>query len=1022
MNLSKKRLLALAIVATTLLLVQCAEDEGTLNPYVDTEPPQYVISSLTASPLMIEPNKQATIEAKLVDRDDGPVNGHELLFRTDIGTVTSRATTNEQGIAQVTYSAPCSTGYATVVAYAERVIPKTTFVQIGQGALTVSPQSILADGISTAIVFVSLVDPDGKPISGASVTFSTDKGSLDNASAQTDANGYASATLLSEASRNDVTANVRAAICYGDRSYTETAPLTMRGVSISFTADPVQIPADGKSISVITAWLRETASEAPITDVRFDFRTSLGVIEASGTTDENGFARTTLQSSTTPGVATVKGIYGLAVDSTQVTVGNLSLSITADPVQIPADGKSTSAITARLTEAASGLPIVDTQVDFRTSLGVVDASSVTDENGFARATLVSSTAPGVATVKALFGIVADSAQVTLGSLRLSVSAAQERMVADGVSSQYVVATLVTGSNNPVSGVVIDFSTNHGVITRSVTTDSRGMAAALLTSTSYPGSGKVIVSFKGVYKDTVEISFEDPLLDLKPLPMSVKVMGSLSVVTHVSFSDGTPVPDNTSVRFATTQGAIERTGITSSGLTEATLQANGIADDNVIVTAMCGNTTETTQVMFTPGVPGRIVCHALPDTVTVGGTAFSAVVAQVTDIYGNPVEDGTPVAFTMVGGSGWVSPSALTIGGLATARFTPGAGGIARVKASSAPASGETGIVVLAQSAGSVVASPDTAWIAVGDTQGRTQAVITARVYDSHMSPVVDTTHVTFAIAYGPGGGEYLDQPTFGYGPVEKQTSGGMASVTVNAGTKPGTLLMTIQAGDHIATVVKVGIAAGLPDSIFITTGNVVTGGDGVYIEAVSAFVRDKYNNPVEDGTVVYFTLDRSDIGFINPESFTGGGFPCPEFTGTPNKGITHACLKFPTSSMTKAVTIIARCGQLLESQFPTSIPIVLPVTLLVDAVPPSISGAAGGTVAVVVRLSDGYALPIEGACIGFALTGAGSISPAFGVTDQYGTAGTTVTIPAGTPAGKTTVKAKICMSDVEKEVEITIND
>jgi len=214
----------------------------------------------------------------------------------------------------------------------------------------------------------------------------------------------------------------------------------------------------------------------------------------------------------------------------------------------------------------------------------------------------------------------------------------------------------------------------------------------------------------------------------------------------------------------------------------------------------------------------------------------------------------------------------------------------------------------------------------------------------------------------------------------------------------------------------------LPDSIFITTGNVVTGSDGVYIEAVSAFVRDKYNNPVENGTVVYFTLDRSDIGFINPETVTGSAlFPCPEFTSTPNKGITHACLKFPTSSMTKAVTIIARCGQ-LESQFPTSIPIVLPVALLVDAVPPSISGAAGGTVSVVVRLSDGYALPIEGACIGFTLKGAGTIVPDFAATDQYGGAQAVVTIPAGTAAGKTTVKAKICMSDVEKEVEITITE
>jgi hypothetical protein len=123
--------------------------------------------------------------------------------------------------------------------------------------------------------------------------------------------------------------------------------------------------------------------------------------------------------------------------------------------------------------------------------------------------------------------------------------------------------------------------------------------------------------------------------------------------------------------------------------------------------------------------------------------------------------------------------------------------------------------------------------------------------------------------------------------------------------------------------------------------------------------------------------------------------------------------------MTKAVTVVARCGP-LESQFPTSIPIVLPVTLSVDVAPASIVGAAGGDVVVFARLSDGYALPIEGACIRFGLTGAGSVLPGSSVTDVNGTTGAVVTIPAGTAVGKTTVKVKVCLTDVEKDVDITI--
>jgi hypothetical protein len=382
-----------------------------------------------------------------------------------------------------------------------------------------------------------------------------------------------------------------------------------------------------------------------------------------------------------------------------------------------------------------------------------------------------------------------------------------------------------------------------------------------------------------------------------------------------------------VGFETSQGSVTRSAITESGIANASLTPNGLADSRVVVTATCGGTTQTTQVIFMANVPSRVSCRALPDTVPDampdGSTVFSTVVATVTDAYGNAVEDGTPVVFSVTQGTGVITQDAQTSGGLATARFTPRSSGITRLKATCGGASGDVGVVVLAHLPGAVIASPDTAWIAVGDTQDRTQTVVTARVFDSSMNPVADSTGVSFSIEYGPGGGEYLDSPALGYGPVVKQTSSGKAWVTVNSGTKPGTLLMTISAGDRAATAVKIGITAGHPDSIFITTGDIVVGSDCIYVLAVGAIVRDEYNNPVENGIPVYFTLSRSDIGIINPEAVTGGLYPCAEFSATPNKGVTHACLRFPGSSMTKPYSIIARCGN-LESSLSTTVPIVAP--------------------------------------------------------------------------------------------------
>jgi adhesin/invasin len=931
MNLTKQRVFALAVVSATLLSVQCSEKEGPIYPYLDTEPPPYVITWVSANPASVPPGEDLDLQVAVTDRDHFAVEGVTVTFETDFGGLSSAtATTDEEGLAGVVYLAPAATGMASVTAVAEGASSTICSIQVGQGALTVTPASILADGFATAAVEVTVTDGDGDPVAGAQVTFSTDLGSIRGASATTDGDGRAEATLVSVASRVDLAGTVQAAISYDRFNHTETAPCAMRGVSVSVGADPVVMPADGISASAVTAWVRETTS---------------------------------------------------------------------------------------------GAPVANAQVVFGSTLGAISGPAYTDDNGLATTYLVSSTTPGLATITALYGGIDETTQVTFGSLSLSLTAAETKMVADGTSTQNIVATLLSDSHNPVSGVLIDFTTNYGVVTGSAVTDGRGRATAVLTASTAIAHAYVIASFKGVSKDTVIVAFETPMLALRALPVAVtaKPTNSVNIVAYATFAGGAAVPNGTPVAFSTTQGTITATGLVQSGQATSTLRPNGAADDEVTVRATCGYASATTQVMFVPDEAAKVACQALPDTISGGGTSFSLIEARVTDAYGNPVADGTLVTFSLRAGQGLVSPTGLTSAGIATARFSPTGGGIARVRASCDQAYAEAGIVVLAQIAGAIVASPDTAWISVGDGADRKQAVITAQVYDSYMTPVDEGSEVTFEIKSGPGGGEYLDQPGLGYGPVTKETSGGMASVTVNSGTKAGTLLMTITAGDYVATAVKVGISAGLPDSIFITTGETVTGGDGIYVQAVSAIVRDKYNNPVENGTAVYFTLDRPDIGIINPETATGGLFPCTELSAVGNKGVTHACLKFPTSSMTKAYTIVASCGQ-VESQFPTDIPIVLPVRIGIEAVPGTVSGVTGGEVTIFASLWDTYELPVEGACIRFVVDGAGTIEPDFGVTDHYGDAFAVLTIPDSTDAGSTKVKVRVCMTDVEEEVEITITE
>jgi hypothetical protein len=125
--------------------------------------------------------------------------------------------------------------------------------------------------------------------------------------------------------------------------------------------------------------------------------------------------------------------------------------------------------------------------------------------------------------------------------------------------------------------------------------------------------------------------------------------------------------------------------------------------------------------------------------------------------------------------------------------------------------------------------------------------------------------------------------------------------------------------------------------------------------------------------------------------------------------------------MTKAYTIIARCGD-IESQFDTYIPIVLPVAFTIAATPASVSGVTGGDVFISTYLEDdSNTLPITGAGIAFWVDGAGTLSTWWDVTDEWGMAYTTLTIPDSTAEGTTTVSARVGMTDIEASIDITIN-
>ena len=138
------------------------------------------------------------------------------------------------------------------------------------------------------------------------------------------------------------------------------------------------------------------------------------------------------------------------------------------------------------------------------------------------------------------------------------------------------------------------------------------------------------------------------------------------------------------------------------------------------------------------------------------------------------------------------------------------------------------------------------------------ALLRFKVTDSEGIPVdndhADTVH--FRIMNGPQGGEYLY-------PLEMVTVNGYVYTTLNSSTISGPVQIECYIEKENMTIrsipIQIAIYGGLPDdeyfSVAIERVNIAGQVYFGIIDKVTAFVGDKYSNPVAPGTVVYFSTD-----------------------------------------------------------------------------------------------------------------------------------------------------------------------
>ncbi len=194
-------------------------------------------------------------------------------------------------------------------------------------------------------------------------------------------------------------------------------------------------------------------------------------------------------------------------------------------------------------------------------------------------------------------------------------------------------------------------------------------------------------------------------------------------------------------------------------------------------------------------------------------------------------------------------------------------------------------------------------IVVKDGGGLESTFIKAEVYDDEGNLVDTPTLVNFRLEGAPSGVTLND----GGAVATAYTNNGVATVTVNSGTEPGAVRVVVTvdcdedgSADIQSTAVPVIIASGAPYFIepeYDPQSTTPTGG-GFYETQAAALVYDRWFNPVECSTYVYWTIDPIPPDTVINAEIDGVSFTCNENNaGETYDGLAFTNIRYATDAI-----------------------------------------------------------------------------------------------------------------------------
>ncbi len=703
--------------------------------------------TLTADPTSVAVGGTAVVSAKVTDAMGDPLEGVTVTLSTDLGTLASGGniiaqdsplslTTGSNGevtailsstvVGEASVSGTVSTGSET------NPLQSTANVQFTAAQITTasavhvaaSPTTVPADGQTSSTLTITVDDGSGAPVNGATVQVTTNLGELQagydlgtTVTVSTSSSGQASVLLSSDSTG---TATVTAQVVLPDGSGPQgsttvsfEAPVAEpEPSSVILAVSPSSVPADGQSAATITVTVK-TSGGTVVPNTQVELTATLGELQAGSalgptvtvTTGSNGEANAQWTSADT-GTGTVTGTVllssGASGPSGTATVSFVSpgtvgavhtLSLSASPTSVPADGQTPVTVTATA-EDSSGNPVAGVTVTFSTTIGAFSLESInggsavtavtTNASGQAQVQLTSSDS-GTGVVEGTVGSVESkpldvtfTATVPNGS-GIELSANPQDVVANGTSSATITATLTDLVGNPLSGVSVSLTSSAGSLSATTAvTDSEGQAEVQLTDTQV---GTVTVTATaGPAQGTTVVTFTNSSGSnacLVAAPSTLAATASSKLTVQLTTPTGVPA-SGVEVSLSSSLGTITPSSVTTgadgTATAELTQDEPGTADVTAQVTGYSSQSATVpsqmecnTEVTFTNG-PASLSLTATPGSVAANGTSTVTLMATVLDTSGNPAA-GVQVTFSDDNALGTLSAQTATTNSAGQASVT-----------------------------------------------------------------------------------------------------------------------------------------------------------------------------------------------------------------------------------------------------------------------------------------------------------------------------------------------------------------